>query len=486
MQLRHDLKQAFRPITGECELEFPTLTQEFVAEPLTFRSEGGMLRGNLGGYAELSIAWMTADKEHALRVRLAQRTQDSSIEMDIEAIRVEDETPAAILRELMVRWGKRYKIVGDSGLMLCRPSRVKSPQDLLELVDLLTDPVRSHPVAVVTEGFEDERYSVDPEVLGEALTGLAHVVACPQAHTRALRDSLGGQAFAVFNGALRVYHPGFQVDYTASVYTSDPLVKLEDVERRLAAGTLLPYVRHLALEQLPRTEAGPSERFREVRKAISTAKWVDDEVVARDFDLRQATLAYRDATEEVQRLQSKIERQERELATLRRELSVAQGEEVPAGSSEPQRRPLDEVLVEALEGIEGVTVWDTARAAAAAVSPERYVLTTVTRALEAIAQYATKLRESDDFHLGENPYYFFQTRGLDFKASESPTTMGLHGAARSHQGPHGPRTVETHVTLNPGGPRCVQVYFEADPDHRCVDVVYCGAHLPTATMTHNN
>jgi hypothetical protein len=92
--------------------------------------------------------------------------------------------------------------------------RIRSAEDAHALVDLLLDPARMQPVFVFTHHERDEDFPLlerDADALARATLGLAHTVILPVALSWYLTERFG-RFLSVFNGAARIYLPGFTED----------------------------------------------------------------------------------------------------------------------------------------------------------------------------------------------------------------------------------------------------------------------------------
>jgi hypothetical protein len=100
----------------------------------------------------------------------------------------------------------------DAGVPLTDTAMVADTDDRYDqFAELLHSEERKLPIVAVSERVsrtEDPHYAVKPDLLARALQGIAHVVALPQDQTLWLNDEVG-RDISVFNGAIRVYRPGF-------------------------------------------------------------------------------------------------------------------------------------------------------------------------------------------------------------------------------------------------------------------------------------
>jgi len=94
------------------------------------------------------------------------------------------------------------------------PWFIRDDADAEELVDSLVDPERQLPHVVISLPEEDPAHKlpcVNGRSLAKATAGLAKIVVLPSAYTWKLTERFG-KRLSVFNGATRVYLPGFSDD----------------------------------------------------------------------------------------------------------------------------------------------------------------------------------------------------------------------------------------------------------------------------------
>lgn len=129
------------------------------------------------------------------------------------------EPPASMPRFL--RDAVRRMTFIDAGTPVSdKPIHARSAADGRTLANLILHRGRALPVNVVTVG-RDGQPPVDCDYLAGQLSGIAHVVLASAEATFALRDEVGAE-WAVYNGAIRTFYPGF--DPYADEFHRHPLV----------------------------------------------------------------------------------------------------------------------------------------------------------------------------------------------------------------------------------------------------------------------
>ena len=112
-----------------------------------------------------------------------------------------------VVRQIL---SKRRLFQGDYSLTP-EPWVVREEVDTRWLIDSLVDRTRRVPIIVIAgrEGEGTVDAGLDVDSFSRAVLGLARVVVLPAKHTWALTRRFG-KSLAVFNGAVRMYRPGFE------------------------------------------------------------------------------------------------------------------------------------------------------------------------------------------------------------------------------------------------------------------------------------
>ena len=119
----------------------------------------------------------------------------------------------------------------DAGQRVKGLNVISSKDDLEELTIVLDDASRFFPVIIISQDeindpavahyFEaDEGYYVDGNKFAESLSLLGHVYYLPLEYQYELGEMLGRE-WAIFNGAVRTYYPGFSIDKKDEMNTYD-------------------------------------------------------------------------------------------------------------------------------------------------------------------------------------------------------------------------------------------------------------------------
>jgi len=114
------------------------------------------------------------------------------------------------------------------------PIRLHAESQLDMLHALLTSPVRTMPVLLLTEAdprhldvyVQVSPYVLDPEKLAQKVEGLAYVVTMPRNLTFAWTDRVG-KVWSAFQGAVRTYQPG--LDFDEDSPAEHPLALLKNI-----------------------------------------------------------------------------------------------------------------------------------------------------------------------------------------------------------------------------------------------------------------
>ena len=136
-------------------------------------------------------------------------------------------TRPPIIRTLL----QEQRVVADGRRLLDEPEVYGADRVGSHLLPLLLDPQRSLPVVVVTAPMDDPEPLIDDSKLAGLLVGIAHVIRLrDKAATFAITDALGKQR-AVYDGAVRLYWPGFSREAALDAHPLYQRRELADLRR---------------------------------------------------------------------------------------------------------------------------------------------------------------------------------------------------------------------------------------------------------------
>jgi hypothetical protein len=382
----------------------------------------------------------------------------------------------------------------SSGIEITSRHTVVRRNDVRLLVDHIQYDRRALPIVLLSQ--EDGAPARPVRVVQEKLMGLAHVYEIePDAGFELTR--VLGKSNSCFNGAARVYWPGFR----PSAFLRNPLYFKEKIEEFEANGRLLEDYLFQKFASIAASRFNKGQTWQELRQEIKDQQLGElhrlRERVQRqrtradeedEFLKEMETLMNRNENllEENRSLQDRVQDLESELATTRENL-LATYEHKESVSAEPHLeeegaqhsksfRSVLAALRRADDDFEEIQVWnsalDSAENSAFARPDEVY------NALQAINDLSGRYFEGSDRSIGRPIGEFFQSRNLKYAPQESEATMNLYGEERQfhHNGTR--REMERHLTLG-GGSRqdCIQIYFDPDEGTDCFAIGYCGPHL---------
>lgn len=150
------------------------------------------------------------------------------------------------------------------------PWNIASQSDAEDLVDALTNPMRSVPYLVCSVAEEETRSRVDAALLSKVTLGIARVVVIPAALTWVLTQRLG-KPLSVYNGAVRAYLPGFSYDSNPYAHRLIFIDSRDDEQQQRTARSALRWL--VANESLRRLKLGDDVvSFSSVRDASLDAE----------------------------------------------------------------------------------------------------------------------------------------------------------------------------------------------------------------------
>jgi len=331
----------------------------------------------------------------------------------------------------------------------------------------------------------------------DKLLGLAHVYEIDREAGFDLTRQLG-KSSSCFNGAVRVYWPGF----TPSSYVRHPLYLPEQVAEFEEKGSLLEDYLFQKFANIAASRFSEGEVWKSLDKKINEEQREElNRLRQRLEEERERATEEEGFLEEMERLLNRNEQLlkekeslkdknknlEKELAITKENLMASYQADEPATTSEveddteissPSLDSVASALQQASEDFEErITVWDSAEKAAEESEfgrPQE-----VYDAIQVIAELANQYFSGDDFSVGEPWEEFFERRNYDYAPSEHDNTMNMHGEHRIFKNDGERREMQRHITLGGGSRKhCIQIYFLPDKSRETFCVGYCGDHLP--------
>lgn len=239
-----------------------------------------------------------------------------------ESLSLEPATPG-LVRQIGAACGLSQGDVGIDGL----PWFITSQTDAEDLVRELTNPGRLVPYLVCSTAEGESAPRLDVHLLAKTTPGLARVVVVSSAHTWVLTQLLG-KPRSVFNGAVRVYMPGFSQDanpFAHRLFFIEPatensrarsilrtlrwLVANESVRRLRLGDDVIAFsvVRELSLDferqRLKKTGSSKAEQLQAAQKQIEALK---DDLERSKAETEQWLCELECADEEAQHYQQQL------------------------------------------------------------------------------------------------------------------------------------------------------------------------------------
>lgn len=355
-----------------------------------------------------------------------------------------------------------------------------------DLLALLTSDLRRLPVVLLSPYARGELNQIDPAKLARNLAGVAVVVRVEDPElTWDFADEVGRQ-LSCFNGAARIYWPGFsktsdprshRLFLGSSIEQVGPAVAAGMIERAIFAVAAFRYVPDgRIVDLIRRVEAAERQKLFVEKRETGDDFWADYE---RD-------LARLDEAEK------KLEELEAENANLRANQQVffAAGAEGPDELAQPEETKelsfssVAAAVQAAAKGCKNVEILDSAMSAAEASPFQRpYDIFKALTDLDEIVDAWSKNR--DEKGSGGDLLQHLRDRGWGKRSSMhiSDTTRGKF---RSHyefeyQGKR--QLFEPHITIGSGDPNsCASIHFIFDQERLKMVVGHVGKHL-TNTKT---
>ena len=350
------------------------------------------------------------------------------------------------------------------------------------LFALLTSNLRRLPVVLLSPYARGELNQIDPAKLARNLAGVAVVVRVEDPDlTWDFADEVGRQ-LSCFNGAARIYWPGFstaseprshRLFFGSWIEQVGPVVAARTIERAIFAVAAFRYVPDNRIADLiRRVEAAERQKLLVEKRETSDDFWADYE-----HDLARLDEA-----------KKKLEELEAENANLRANQQVffasgaAGTDELtgPEETEEPAFSSVAEAVLAAASRCKNVEILDTANSAAEASSFHRpFDVFRALTDLDEIVDSWTKNR--DEKGSGGDLLQHLRERGWGKRSSMhiSDTTRGKFRAHYEFEYQGQKQLFEPHITIGAGDPNsCASIHFIFDQERLKMVVGHVGKHLP--------
>ncbi len=347
---------------------------------------------------------------------------------------------------------------------------------------------RRLPIVLFSVDSYSEKPLADPVDTQDKLVGLAHVFVLDKWASFKLTDALG-KSHSCFNGAIRIYWPGFDPSGDAS---ENPILfpdRIESIhaEDRLVSDHLLRWFAPIsslrfAYGRVPReaSAAVQAERQAEIQALREKAK------VAGDYDelLRMADEEMAALKKQNAELSQRLESRDDELATAKANMAALSLAQAPGialvATGIVTEAPIRSVraAVDLAERRFADTLIFLKTAFASADDSPYGQPDKVLQALEAMHDVCRVWRESTQRKESMGSMEeAFASRGFTYKAKESVTSTGKWGEEYTALYDGTRVSVEPHLALGKGGPdTCLRIHFFKDEDEGRFVVAHVGRH----------
>lgn len=356
-------------------------------------------------------------------------------------------------------------------------------QKYLETV--LLEPQRCLPVILISSDSWTEHPQVSASDLFPDIMGLAHVATLESKWASFKLTDLVGKELSCFNGAVRVYWPGFNLEanpFHHRLYLPD-YVKTCQV-----SGTPIG-------KRLFRTMAAISAfRFSEgagiqaVRRATNDQDRADGEAKLKEvkegrveknkleMQLLEAWEKIDALTKDRDQVKADLEAQRAAWAELN-QYDQAESETVSVSEAPSTSRPkcVEDALRNAMEDAPDAIVFLDSALSSAVQSPFINV-DRVAQLLEAIVTVANEWRTKDGA-LGKSWEQAFTDLGFEYKGKVSQTAKGKWRSEYEFMYKGQKRFFEKHITIGSGQPdTCLSVHWYRDDHEKAIVIGWCGRH----------
>ena len=358
------------------------------------------------------------------------------------------------------------------------------------LTQTLEDDSRALPIVFVSRLASNGQVVADPEAVQDRLLGLANVYELTEEASGVLSEEIG-RSRSCYNGAVRLYWPGFS---RRSISSNHPYYLAGTIERHAEGGQLIEDELFQRLARIAAERHKPSHLAETVRTRIADMErarlreqaedvpneWLDefDALEEQVQQLREDNRSLRDQVEQLEEQAAHA----REQFHLVREYSSTEGITPDQAQVQPEDLETVETIEEVLQLAETayedwIYVWKSARRSAKGL--RYYDMEEVFEALKSIAQLAQHYDENDG-DVGSWKDYFEQ-QSIAYSPHESESTMNQYGDQRQFSDGERWSTMQKHITMGQNRNLCLQIFFDRGEDDHRFQIGYCGEHLDYAT-----
>lgn len=356
-----------------------------------------------------------------------------------------------------------------------------APDGLDDLLTLLESDLRSLPVVLLSPSSRGEPNQIESGSLARHLAGVAVVVRLDDPElTWDFADEVGRQ-LSCFNGAARIYWPGFstvsdprshRLFLGAWIEQVGPVVAARMIERAIFAVAAFRYLPdNRIVDLIRRTEAAERQKLLIEKKETGEDFWAE-------YDRDLARLD--DAEKKLEELKAENANLRANQQVFFAEGAVAEELSQPEEFEELSFSTVAEAVNAAAARCRNIEVLDSASAAAAS-SPFRrpYDIYRALNDLNEIVDEWTKNREERGS--GGDLVQHLRDHGWGKRSSLriSDTTRGKFGSHYEFEHDGYKQMFEPHITIGAGDPNsCASIHFLFDQERSKMVIGYVGKHLP--------
>jgi hypothetical protein len=349
---------------------------------------------------------------------------------------------------------------------------------------------RRLPVILVSRTTQSESTLVDPLRIADRLAGIAETYCLTDKWAAfALTDSIG-KTYSCYNGAIRVYWPGFDPAGSpySPVYLPEHLLQVgdritEDLFRQFAGISAFRFVRGPvttdAIEQLQAERAAETEKLKNAAKEkgdlselLDLASQENDELLNRNDSLRTEIISLK-ASLELAHENFRVISQSYGAVHADNGSGVAPVQAPDA--TEPET--VEDAVLMARDAFDSTLIFQASAIASAHESPYKQA-NRVYQAFLAMHEVCIAWRDSLKKQTSMGTFESaFERKGFEYRPRESMTTRGKWGDEYETIYKGQCVSIEQHLALGKGGPdTCLRIHFYIDgQDHKFV-IAHVGRH----------
>lgn len=434
-----------------------------------------------------STAWVTncTVARHGNAVQIAILLRISTTRVVLRPVRFDLGRPR-LVNDLL----SEYETLIDGWPVPTDVERLTSPQVQPYVDDVLLNSGRNLPVIAISPDAWQGRYSVDAKALFERVKGFAHVTVLADKWTAFKFTDVVGKPLSCYDGAVRVYWPGFTLDdnpfqhklflpQSIRFHDEQGLPLSDHLFRTLAAVASFRYTEGTAIRDARQAIADLEKRkVDDLRHQVQTGS-IEKESLERQ--LLEALERIDQLTAERDQYKADLAAQQAAWAEVQQAMATGDSDVAQAQAELKTRfNTVAEAVEQAKKDFAGLLVFLDSALTSARESPYK-APERVYQLFEALALVTSEWKEKKGA-LGRSWNDAVSELGFDLRDQVSKTSKGKYADDYKFMYKGQRRLFEKHITIGAKqADKCLSVHWYRDDDDLVLAIGHCGRHLSNKT-----